>query len=259
MQQFTKMISLLWKFSVNDFKAKYYNSFLGILWAFIQPLVTIIVMCFVFEVGFKNPPVENMAFVLWFVPAYVPWIFLNDVLSNATNCFYEYSYLVKKIKFQIGILPVMKIISAFFVHIFFILFILILFFLYKEPLTFYLIQAIYYTLALVVLLLGTVFLLSSLTVFFKDLAQVVSMFLQIGFWVTPIFWNPEELTGILKVIVGLNPAFYIVTGYRDSFIYRIGFWEKPEMTCYFWALTLVMLFIGFSTYKRLRPHFADEL
>lgn len=259
MYQLKQTMSLLWKFSINDFKSKYYSSFLGILWAFIQPFVTIVVMCIVFEIGFKNPPVENMAFVLWFVPAYVPWIFLNDVLNSATSCFYEYSYLVKKIKFKISILPIMKIISAFFIHVFFIIFVFILFFLYKIPFTFYCLQSIYYTFALCVLLLGTVFLLSSLAVFFKDLSQVISMLLQIGFWVTPIFWNPEELTGILKLIVASNPAYYIITGYRDSFIYQIGFWEKLGLTCYFWGVTLIMILVGGYIYKKLRPHFADEL
>ena len=252
-------ITLLWKFAVNDFKARYYNSFLGVFWAFIQPLITILVMCFVFEIGFKNPPVKDIPFVLWFVPAYVPWIFLSDVLSNGVNCFYEYSYLVKKIKFQIQVLPLVKILSALFVHIFFFIFIILLFLFYRQPITVYCLQAIYYSIALFFCLIGIVFSLSSIAVFFKDLVQIISMLLQIGFWVTPIFWNPEELSGLLKFVVSLNPAYYIVIGYRDSFIYQIPFWERPELTIYFWGMVVLMFIVGFYSYKKLKPYFADEL
>ena len=63
---------LIFKLAKNDFKAKYSNSFLGITWAFIQPLITILVFWFVFQIGFKTAPVDNVPYILWFIPAYIP-------------------------------------------------------------------------------------------------------------------------------------------------------------------------------------------
>ena len=73
---------LIFELAKNDFKAKYAGSFLGVVWAFVQPLVTVLVMWFVFEKGFRSKPVDDVPFILWFVPAYIPWIFFSDMLAS---------------------------------------------------------------------------------------------------------------------------------------------------------------------------------
>ena len=107
----------------NDFKARFAKSFLGIIWAFVQPLVTLLVMWFVFQAGFKNPPVENVAFMAWLTPAYLVWAFFSEALVSVTNSLTEYQYLLKQVNFRTSIIPLVKIISSTFVHIAFILFI----------------------------------------------------------------------------------------------------------------------------------------
>ena len=101
--------------------------------------------------------------------------------------------------------------------------------------------------------------LSALAVFFKDIGQLVSMFLQIGFWITPIFWNSENVPLWIEKIIKLNPMYYIVRGYRDSFIYKVPFWERINTSIYFWVITIILLILGALVFKKLRPHFADEL
>lgn len=255
-----KKIVLLFELAKNDIKSKYANSFLGIIWAFVLPLITIFVFWYVFQMGFKNDPVANAPFILWFAVAYVPWIFFTDVLTSGCNCFVEYSYLVKKIKFQIGVIPAVKLVSAMFVHLFFIVFIFGMMLFYKCPLSIYNVQAVYYTIALSVFSLGLVYLLSSFTVFFKDMTSIVNIIVQIGFWITPIMWNEATMLdeGVRKVLA-VNPIHYIVTGYRDSFIDQIWFWEHPGQTIYFWVLTAVIFVFGVLAYKKLGPFFADEV
>ena len=97
----------------NDLKSRYSGSALGLVWAFVQPLITVLVFWFVFT-GFRNAPVDNVPFIIWFVAAYIPWTFFNDGLLSTTNVFYEYSYLVKKMKFKIWLLPIIKLLSSFF-------------------------------------------------------------------------------------------------------------------------------------------------
>ncbi|RQN10617.1 ABC transporter permease [Clostridium sp. LQ25] len=254
-----KQREFIFRLSFNDFKAKYSGSILGIIWAFIQPLVSILVFWFVFEMGFKSVPIDDIPFILWFIPAYIPWIFFNDILMSASNCLYEYNYLVKKVKFDVVILPIIKIISALFVHMFFIVFIYFIYLLYGYKINIYYLQSFYYTFALIVFSIGLSWLLSALAVFFKDIGQLVSMFLQIGFWITPIFWNSENVPLWIEKIIKLNPMYYIVRGYRDSFIYRVPFWERINTSIYFWVITILLLILGALVFKKLRPHFADEL
>jgi len=244
---------------INDFKQRYLGSYLGILWAFIQPLITVLIFWFVFQVGFKTQPVNDVPFVLWLVAGMFPWFFFAEALSNATNAILENAYLVKKVVFKVAFLPIIKIISALLVHIFFIGVLYILFLLYGYSFSLYWLQIFYYLFATIVLVLGISYFTSSVVIFFRDMGQLVAMLLQFGFWMTPIFWSiniiPEKYQWLLK----LNPLFYIVEGYRDSMIHEVWFWEKPLLTFYFWTVAIGMLWIGFSTFRRLKPHFADVL
>jgi teichoic acid transport system permease protein len=118
---------LIWDLSKNDFKTRFAGSYLGIIWAFVQPIVTVLVYWFVFEKGMHASGINlrsgiTAPFVLWLIAGLVPWFFFQEVLSGGTNALMEYSYLVKKVVFQIDILPIIKLISALFVHLFFIAF-----------------------------------------------------------------------------------------------------------------------------------------
>lgn len=250
---------LIFELAKNDFKAKYAGSFLGVVWAFVQPLVTVLVMWFVFEKGFRSKPVDDVPFILWFVPAYIPWIFFSDMLASTTNCLYEYSYLVKKVKFRVSVLPIVKIMSATFVHLFFIAFIFAIYVIYGWPIGITSVQCIYYSAALIFFTVGLSWMLSALSVFFKDLTQLVNVVLQIGFWVTPIFWNDASLTPFVGKLLKLNPLYYIVRGYRDSFLYGVPFWQRVGTSTYFGILSIICFMVGALIFKRLRPHFADEL
>ena len=118
---------LLFDLAQNDFKAKFASSLLGTIWAFVQPMFTIVVFWFVFQMGFKSTPVDNMPYILWFVPAFVPWLFFSDIMNFSAYCMQEYNYLVKKVRFDVEILPVVKVVSALFVHIFFVGFIVVMY------------------------------------------------------------------------------------------------------------------------------------
>ena len=67
---------------------------------------------------------------------------------------------------------------------------------------------------------------------------MVSIIIQFGFWLTPVFWNIKMIPEAYRWVIKLNPIYYIVNGYRDSFVYKIPFWEHPYETLYFWGFTL---------------------
>ncbi|WP_243184219.1 ABC transporter permease [Clostridium beijerinckii] len=251
---------LIWNLSLNDFKTKYAGSYLGIFWAFVQPIVTTLIYWFVFDFGFKAAPADaNTPFILWLIAGIVPWFFYAEALMNATNSLLEYSYLVKKVLFKISILPVVKIVASFFIHIFFLGIVLIIYMLYGHFPTLYFIQIIYYVFCTFALVLGLAYITSSVIVFFKDLGQIINVFLQIGMWLTPIMWNQNIISEKYYWILKLNPIYYIVEGYRDCFINKVWFWNKIIQTSYFWCVTVGCFFIGIMIFKKLKNHFADVL
>lgn len=247
--------------AISDFRKKFIGSYFGILWMFVQPIVTIIIYYCVFQLGFKaTPPLGvEVPYVLWLIPGIVPWFFINEAINNATGCLYDYSYLVKKLVFKVSILPVIKMVSSLFVHLIFVIIMLIVFVLFGYMPEIYWLQVLYYTFCSCILILGVTFFTASINVFFKDMSQIINIILQFGMWLTPIMW-PYTLAGdfILKILK-LNPVFYIVEGYRDCFLTQVWFWEKPNLTLYFWFVTIILFAFGGLVFKKLKPHFADVL
>lgn len=250
---------MLWQMTKQDFRQRYLGSYLGILWAFIQPAISVLIFWFVFQVGFKSMPVDNFPFILWLICGMFPWFFLSDAVSNASNAIVESSYLVKKVVFRVELLPIVKIMSALIVHVFFIVVLFAMFAAYGYPVRIFNLQFLYYSFAMICLVLGVSWLTSALSVFLRDVGQVVAMLLQFGFWGTPIFWSFKLIPPQYHFWLQLNPAYYIVEGYRQSFIYHEWFWEHPHLTLYFWVVTAAFMLIGAILFKKLRPHFADVL
>lgn len=250
---------IIFELAKKDFKAKYLGSYLGVLWAFIQPLIYLFVLWFVFQVGFKIKPVGDTPFILWLATGLVPWFFFSEALTNSTNAIIENSYLIKKVVFRSGTLPIIKILSSLFVHLFFILLLFIANLLYHYPLSIFYLQIFYYLFCAIMLLLGLSFITSALTVFIKDTAQVITILIQFGFWLTPVFWPINILPDKLQFLMKLNPVYYITEGYRNSLVYEIWFWEYPLWTLYFWMATIVIFILGLVIFDRLKPHFADVL
>lgn len=242
-----------------DFKNMYVGSTLGILWTFIQPLAMILILWVVFSLGFKSKPLGDVPFVIYLITGLIPWNYFSEALVKSTSVIHEYSYIVKKIPFRISILPIVKIGSALIVYAIF-LFILIVFLVaYEMPFSVYWLQSFYYLFAASVLLLAYSWFFAALNVFFKDVAQTIGIAVQVGFWLTPIFWNLTMFPESFHFYFRLNPMYYIIEGFRDSFIHFVPFWEKPELTLYFWGGTIVTLLISIFTFSKLRSHFADVL
>ena len=164
--------------------------------------------------------------------------------------------------FKISVLPIVKILTALYVHAFFVVVAIIVYLLFGFKLGPQLIQVLYYTFAATALVLGLSYITSALIVFFRDLGQIIGILLQFLMWLTPILWNINttfDLSETGKTIFKINPIYYLVSGYRDAFIGGQWFWEKPVWTAYYWVWVLVVGLIGIFTFKKLEKHFADVL
>lgn len=253
--------SMIIELAKTDFKKRFAGSYFGIIWMFMQPIVTVIIYYCVFQLGFKAAPPStiNAPYVLWLIPGIVPWFYFNEAVQMGTNSLYDYDYLVKKVVFKVSIIPLIKNISCVFVHAIFIYILIAVFLLYGYSPSIYWIQILYYSFCAFVLVMGVCMITSAINVFFKDMGQIVSIILQFGMWVTPIMWDYHMFGEKFIPFLKLNPFFYISEGYRDSMLNGVWFWQRPSLTIYFWAFTLVVLLLGTKLFKKLKPHFADVL
>lgn len=251
--------NILWELSLNDFKNKFAGSYLGVIWAFTQPIVVVSIYYFIFEKGLKAAPMDNFPYLLWLIAGICPWFYINDALNSVSNSMVEYSYIVKKVKFQMELVPLIKIISAMFVHIFFILLVVVIYLASGINLTLCTVQVVYYSFAAMVLVIGVAYLVSALNVFFRDMAQIVAILLQYGMWLVPIMIGENQYPELFAKLMKFNPAYYLVEGYRDSLIRGRWFWERPVLSLYYWAVVAVILFVGIKLFRKLKIHFADVL
>lgn len=266
------MLADLWRsrqlilhLSFNDFKTRYAGSLMGVFWAFIQPIITVLVYWFVFEKGLRAGAQAmgglQVPFVLFLLSGLVPWFFFSDAWPNGTSSLLSYSYLVKKVVFKISILPIVKVVASIYVHMFFVAVTLVIFWAYGYAPDLYSLQIVYYSFAMFVLVLGLSYITASVVGFFRDLTEIINILMQILVWVTPIMWNVETAIsdGPMKTVLKLNPMYYIVSGYRNALINKQWFWQTPRQMIYFWTVALLVLGIGMLVFKRLKKHFADVL
>ena len=257
---FEKDKKMIGKLVKNDFKARYSGSYLGVIWGVVQPLITVLIYWFVFTVGLRNGErPDGSPYIIWMMSGIVAWFFFSDALGAGTNAFLEYSYLVKKLNFNVGLIPLVKVGTSLIIHAIFLGIVTIILNFSGFAADWYYLQLAYYIFCNFMLVFAVVLFTSSVTVYMRDVSQLVGIFIQIGFWAIPIVWGPEVLSGKLRFIFQLNPVYYLVEGYRDSLYAHIPFWTKPLYTLYFWAVTGALFALGMYTFRKLKPYFADVL
>lgn len=250
---------LIFSMAKREIAAQYVGSFLGFVWTFIKPLVMILVFWFVFSVGFRARPVADIPFVVWLVGGLAPWFCFADIVSSSTGAVVGNSHLVKKTLFPSQILPVIKLLSGLITHGVFLIIMFGLLIANGVPIRLYSFQFIYYLLCFSLLALGVSWFVAALNVFVRDVGQIVGVILQVGFWGTPIFWDINMMPPQVQMWLKLNPFYYVVQGYRDSFINFVPFWDHLLYTLYFWVFTALTLLVGAYVFRKLKPQFADVL
>ena len=238
---------------------QYVGSGLGPFWMIIHPMIMITVYWFVFSIGFKVKLTNDVPFVVWLTAGLAPWFLFSNIISGSAPVVAEHAHLIKKTIFSPQVLPLIKICAGLMTHVIFICILLALILFQHMAVLVWFLQIVYYLGCLVVLALGISWLVSALFVFVRDVGQIVSVLLQIGFWVTPIFWDITLMPLRVQKFLKFNPVYYIIQGYRDSFITGIPFWDRPMYSLYFWGCTGVIVAIGTLVFIRLKPQFSDVL
>jgi lipopolysaccharide transport system permease protein/teichoic acid transport system permease protein len=258
---FLKMLverrGLIWEMAKRDIVQKYAGSWLGLVWSIINPMVIITIFWFVFGLGLKSRPVADVPFVVYFTSGLAIWFAFSEIVAESTTMITDNRHLVDKILFPTHILPVVKVVSCFLNHLIFVALVLVLMMVHSITPSLWMIQFVYYYLAMVALAIGLSWITSAVNVFVRDIGQVVQLVLQIGFWTTPILWDPSIFPPVVQDVLKFNPMYYIVQGYRDSFFAGVGFWEHWKLSSYYWAVAVVIFLVGALIFKRLKPHFAD--
>lgn len=237
-----------------EIRGKYKNSFLGVIWSFLNPLLQIIVYAIVFQVILKNPK-ENYAIFL--CCGLIPWTFFSSAITRSAFTMIENGNIIKKVYFPREILPI-SIVTSETVN-FMISTIIILGFVVFGGIGIskYIIFYPLVLLAQYVLLIGIALIVSSISVYVRDLQHLIGVAMQLLFYATPIVYSAETIPENFKWILNINPMTYIINGYRDIFYNQQMLDIVPLLILI--AISVVICIIGYIIFNKLQKGFAEQL
>lgn len=237
-----------------EVRGKYKNSFLGVLWSFLNPLLQIAVYAIVFPLILRN---NQEHYVVFLCCGLIPWNFFATSINRTAFSFVENGNIIKKVYFPREIIPISVVTSE--AINFLIASIIILGFVMLEGLgiTKYI---IFYPLVLIVqylLTLGISLIISSICVYLRDLQHFIGVALQLLFYAAPIVYAVEAIPVEYQWIVKYNPMTYIINGYRNIFYNQTMIELKPLLIVL--ALSVIICVIGYVIYSKLQKGFAEQL
>jgi ABC-type polysaccharide/polyol phosphate export permease len=273
MLNLTSKIKDLYKYRVliqslvsRELKARYRGTALGFLWSFINPMLLLVIYTFVF--GYIIPArweeMQNSPslYALFLFCGVLPWqVWFAPSILESSNVLLMQGNLIKKMLFPTEILPIVAVTSNF-VHFLFGLPILLLFIpILGKPFTPFLLFLPLVILVQYVFTLGLALLVSALTVHFRDIKDILANLLTFWFFATPII-NPIiqksiQDNQVYRLLLDLNPMTHIMWGYQNCvFFGEMIRWKRLGVT---FLLSLVLLFIGYTVFDKLRDSFPEEV
>lgn len=237
-----------------EFRGKYKKSFLGVFWSFLNPLFQLLVYALVFPFILGNT-IEN--YTVFLIIALMPWTFFNSTIVQSAACIVNNAGIVKKVYFPREILPISTATSNLINFLITQLIVFAALFISgigigKSIIIFPIIVIIQYLLQL-----GLSFIFSAITVYIRDVEYIINIFLMLMFYLCPIVYQPSMIPDNLLVFFKLNPMFHIISFYR-TILYDKQF-PRFGAVCELFLVCLLILFLGYFIFKKLKRRFAEEL
>ncbi|UCC38848.1 MAG: ABC transporter permease [Candidatus Aminicenantes bacterium] len=265
LKELYKYRALIQNLISRELKARYRGTILGFLWSFFNPLLLMIVYTIVF--GFiiqpRDPAFEGSPwlYALFLFCGVLPWVWFSSSSLESANVLMVHGNLIKKILFPAEILPIV-VVSSNLIHFFFGLPILFIFVpIFGKAYTPFLLFLPIVILLQFVFSLGFSFLISSLTVHFRDIKDILANLITFWFFASPIVYpmtfHTIQKSSLLRTMLNLNPMTHVMQGYQNCVFYgRALQWEKIGLT---FAFSIVLFFIGYYIFDRLRDSFPEEV
>ncbi|MGF6599981.1 lipopolysaccharide transport system permease protein [Paraburkholderia sp. GAS448] len=243
-----------------EFQTRYRTSMLGALWLVLQPLAMILVYTVIFAEVMKSrmPGVQStFGFSIYLCAGVLTWGLFAEMISRGQGVFVENANLLKKLNFPRIALPVIVTVSALMnFAIIFSLFTIFLVVTGNFPGVTYL-GLLPLLLVQIIFSIGLGITLGVLNVFFRDVGQFMTIFMQFWFWFTPIVYPWHILPERAKLLVKLNPMADLVLGYQTILVNHM--WPDWGLVWPVLVLGLLMCAVGLHLFRRHAAEMVDEL
>jgi lipopolysaccharide transport system permease protein len=240
-----------------DVRVKYKQTLLGMAWAVIQPIVTMLVFTFLFDRVAKLPT-EGVPYPVFSFTALLPWGLFAVALNQGSRSLVAHNSMVTKIYFPRLILPMSSVLAGLvdFVIAFVILVGLMI---YYQVVPAY---RLLWTLPLFLLLalitaLGVALWLSAINVRYRDVNHALPFLTQLWLFITPVAYSASVISERWQILYSLNPMAGVVNGFRWALL---GTGNGPDSTLWVSAIISVLIFIsGLFYFRSMEKTFADTI
>ncbi len=237
---------------VRGLKARYRGSVLGFFWTFLNPLLLMLVYLLVFstvmKIGIKNYSVFLFAGLL-------PWTWFSTALTDGVGSIVNGSSLITKVLFPPQVLPTVAVLVNMMNYLFTLPLLLLFLIVLKMPLGLTFFSILPVILVQLILTQGATLMVSAINVYFRDLQQIVTNFLMLGFFVTPILYPLSHVPQKVQFIFYINPMTVLFRSYQWIFYYNI----HPNWLHLLYLLigSFVVLLIGVYIFEKLKEAFPE--
>jgi lipopolysaccharide transport system permease protein len=243
-----------------DILGRYRGSFAGTFWTFLNPLILMLTYFFVFGVvlrtRFPSDP-SRSGFALYFLAGMLPWLAFSEAAGRAPLVMIEHRNFVKKLVFPVETLPVNLVAAGFVSQVFAILLFLVIALIARESVPDSVVWLPVLIIPQLLFTAGVTWFLAALGVFFRDLAQINGFLLTLWFFLTPICYPESSLPPQTLVILGKNPMFTLVRGYRAVLLE--GSAPAWRSLWKLWVVAFLVFILGYAWFYKLRKSFADVI
>ena len=252
---------ILWQMVASDLRGRYAGSLLGLFWSFIHPLVMVGIYTLVFSriIGARLGMGDNpYAFSIYLCAGLLPWHGFSEVIQRSTGVFLEHAHLVKKVAFPRALLHLQVLIGAA-INTGLVIVIFVAILAAAGQIVSPVALAGWFALVLVQLLLaaGLGLIASVLNVFFRDVAQLAGIVVQIWFWLTPIVYVIDVIPGPARWMMRFNVLYHFSRIHQQLLL--DGAPPPASAVAALVGVAAMSLLAGWGCYRLLRHRIADEL
>lgn len=238
-----------------EIRGKYKGSFLGVLWSFVNPLLTALVYAIVFPIVLKNSEPHYVTFI---IVGILPWTYFTTVIMQGTTTILMNAGIIKKVYFPREILPISINTSGLINFLISCLIIFIFLICSGIGFSWYILFLPLIVITQYILQQGIIFITSAINIYVRDAEYIINFFINMLFYATPILYSAQMFENSpLKWIINLNPMATIINCYRDVLYYQ----SMPHIKSLLLVLfgSCILFYVGLKIFKKLEKGFAEEL
>ncbi|MED1203755.1 ABC transporter permease [Heyndrickxia acidicola] len=259
-EQFTNFY-LINRLSLYEMKSDNKDNLLGLFWVILNPMIQIGIYWFVFGYGIRaGKHVGHVPYFAWLIAGIVVWFFINPSIIEGSRSVYSRLRMISRMSFPLSAIPTYVIFAKFYQHLMLLAIIIIILQFYGYHVSVHYLALPYYMVATILLLFALALITSTLSTIVRDVHQIVQSLMRVLFYITPILWVQTGMSKWIVILMKANPLYYIIEGYRNCLLgkswYFVDHWFY---TLYFWAVLLVLLWIGSVLHMKFRDRLVDYL